>query len=226
VNAATATSLCEDRSQDFLNLCVSSRDEDQLEGVWFTGSVPPPQRDVASQGRESVKSLLGITEAYAKFARHGQSSYSPRPTFTNISSWGLAGTIVLHALPTLTAPPSAVSLVVERDAHVSQWIYRTAAASVLSQLTEDVREFAGSHGLSLQLKRFMELAIASFESHDFRASIQTHPEEDGLEWLEIELAVQGEPDAVMQQYRAFLKSTSEAIPREALRYFRLSLDIR
>ena len=193
---------------------------------WPSASDSPAIHCIPTQGHEAMVLLLDITEAFAQFQKQDESAYSQPFVSYPIQSADPKPMMVLYTKTALTLPGWQAFIDIERDVQVSKWIRMTSAAGCLSTLAKDVRDFLADHELLQQFTQYLNLAISSFDNAEFNASLQKHPEQDAVDWIELAVVLSGESAAVMEQYRAFLRSSSREIPSEALRYFRLSPDIR
>lgn len=196
-------------------------DENEVE--WASDPLSSVSKDVSLRALEVSSSIADITQAYAQFPKYWTPPYSYRyamsaPSMSCFRSIASQKTMVL-------IQPSWRGLIdAEHEERLSE-IVKKSVVRRLSPLSDDVRQFLEGRNLVPHFSRFFNLASSAFDVQRCATSFQVHPEEQGIEWIELEVSVEGETNLVLKQYNKFLKSTSANIPSDALQWFRLSLNI-
>ncbi|MCG2659467.1 MAG: hypothetical protein L6437_04375 [Kiritimatiellae bacterium] len=171
-----------------------------------------------------LSSITDIAKSYAQFPKYRTSPYLYRYAVSSIPSMGCFILNASMGTMLLNQPSWHGFIATECEERLSE-IVKKSVVCRLSSFSEDVQQFLEGRNLVPHFFSFFNLASSAFNVQRCATSLQVHPKEQGMEWIELEVSVEGETLFVLKQYNKFLESTSANIPPDALQWFRLSLNI-
>jgi hypothetical protein len=99
--------------------------------------------------------------------------------------------------------------------------------ATLTTSDECVDRFVTRHGLQVLLRHAKETILRQFKNvESLKTSVQYDPEDEGVEWLQLDVNVRSTPEAVVAARTAFRKELARLTPGVNQSLLRLCVGVR